>query len=498
MRMLELLFAHAPIGLQIYEASGRSVLVNRAFRQMFGAEPPPEYNIFRDETVERRGGMLAVRQAFAGYTGHFGPFWYDARELEHVRIATARRVAIDVVSLPLPDKDGKVSHIALLFNDVTAAMSATDSVQRSERRFRALVEHATEGTALVASNGTLLWRSPAVERILGHDPGSGVGGPAYRGVCREDMPALMEALGKVIGNPGATARTRYRLRHADGSWRWVDSAITNLVDDEAVGALVFNYRDISDYKRAEEEIQRLNVELERRVGERTAELQAAAADLESFTYSVSHDLRAPLRGISGFASLLLEEHAASLDEEGRRYVHAVSDRARKMNRLIDDLLAFARLGRHSLQKQVLDPLELAREAWKLATSELGPDEAHMAVGSMPTCNADPALLRQVLVNLLSNAIKYSRERRPGMIEIGATRRSDDVAYFVRDNGVGFAMEHAQKIFGVFQRLHGDDEYEGTGVGLAIVQRIIDRHGGRVWAESEPGAGATFYWTLPPE
>ncbi|HYB98588.1 MAG TPA: ATP-binding protein [Candidatus Limnocylindrales bacterium] len=498
LRLLELLFAHAPIGLQIYDASGKSLLVNRAFRDMFGAEPPPDYNVFRDENLERRGGMLAVRQAFAGHTGRFGPFWYDARQLEHVRVTYARRVAIDVVTLPLPDSHGNIPHIALLFTDVTAAITATDSVQRSERRFRALIEHATEGTALVGANGMLLYRSPAVARILGHDPESGIGEPAYGNVCREDLPALMQALGEVIGKHGATARARYRLRHADGSWRWVDSAITNLVDDEAVGALVFNYRDITEHKLAEEENRRLAVDLERRVAERTFELAAIARDLESFTYSVSHDLRAPLRSISGFTRLLLDEHAAALDDEGRQYLQAVNDRAVTMDRLIDDLLAFARLGRQSLNKQPVETLALAREALKIACAGLPESEVVITLGDLPPCTADPALLRQVFVNLLSNAVKYSRARRPAAIEVGAAARDGAVVYFIRDNGIGFEMEYAQKIFGVFQRLHGASEYEGTGVGLAIVRRIIERHGGKIWAESEPGAGATFYWKLPPE
>ena len=244
MHVLELLFAHAPIGLQIYSHTGRSVLVNRAFREMFGAEPPPEYNVFRDENVERRGGMLSIRQAFAGHTGRFGPFWYDPRELEHVRVVEGRRVAIDVVTLPLPDRAGKVTHIALLFTDVTAALAADAATHRNERRFRAMVESASEGTALVGANGMLLYRSPSADRLCGRNPGDGVGEPAYRNVCRDDLPALMAALQEVIGKPGASARARYRLVHADGSRRWVDSSVTNLIDDETVRALVFHYRDL--------------------------------------------------------------------------------------------------------------------------------------------------------------------------------------------------------------------------------------------------------------
>ena len=242
-------------------------------------------------------------------------------------------------------------------------------------------------------------------------------------------------------------------------------------------------------RRAEEEVLRVNADLEMRVLDRTAELQAAFRDMEAFSYSVSHDLRAPLRAIDGFAKALEEDSSARLDAGGREHLEKIRKNARRMGRLIDDLLAFARLSRRELTASRVDMSALARDA----AEETGATAA--VIGDLPAAKGDPHLLRQVFANLLSNAVKFTRGRTPPRIEIGGAREGDRVRYHVKDNGAGFDMAHAGKLFGVFQRLHSGDEFEGTGIGLAIVDRIIRRHGGRAWAESQPGQGATFYFTL---
>jgi PAS domain S-box-containing protein len=249
-------------------------------------------------------------------------------------------------------------------------------------------------------------------------------------------------------------------------------------------------------RKAEERIHQLNLELEQRVVDRTAQLEAANKELEAFSYSVSHDLRAPLRTVDGFSQALLEDFGPQLPEEGQRQVRTIREGAQRMGALIDDLLAFSRLGRQSLDQAVAVDMDSLVHA---ALEELAPERAGRALeiraAPLPPGQGDAALLRQVWVNLLSNALKYSRKRDPAVVEIGSLSNGGATEYFVRDNGTGFDMRYAQKLFGVFQRLHRAEEFEGTGVGLAIVQRIVQRHGGRVWADSAPGQGATFHFTL---
>ncbi|HSB90306.1 MAG TPA: ATP-binding protein [Anaerolineales bacterium] len=229
---------------------------------------------------------------------------------------------------------------------------------------------------------------------------------------------------------------------------------------------------------------------------RAAELEAANRELEAFSYSVSHDLRAPLRAVDGFSRILLEEHAASLDGEARRYLDLVRDNTQKMGHLIDDLLAFSRLGRQEFGRRTVQPANLARQALDQLNGERVAREVEIEIDEMPEALADPVLLRQLYVNLLSNALKFTRKRDPARIHVGSRTEDGKPVYFVQDNGVGFDMAYVGKLFGVFQRLHRAEDYEGTGVGLAIVQRIVHRHGGRVWAEGAVDRGATFSFTLP--
>jgi light-regulated signal transduction histidine kinase (bacteriophytochrome) len=255
-------------------------------------------------------------------------------------------------------------------------------------------------------------------------------------------------------------------------------------------------QDVSEVRRARETMQRINVELEERVQRRTRELEAANRELEAFSYSVSHDLRSPLRALEGYARILLEEHAPAFEPEAQEYVRDIRRNATKMGQLIDDLLAFSQLSRKSIEMRTVTPVSIIRHILNEFRAEQEARQIAVVVGDLPPCHADFALLKQVWINLLSNAFKYTRKRASPRIEIGSHEQTGELVYFVRDNGAGFDMTYADKLFGVFQRLHKAADFEGTGVGLAIVQRIVHRHGGRVWAEAVVNQGATFYFTLP--
>jgi light-regulated signal transduction histidine kinase (bacteriophytochrome) len=273
---------------------------------------------------------------------------------------------------------------------------------------------------------------------------------------------------------------------------WIEASGRPLKDETgAVRGGVVAFRDVTQAKAAEREIRKLNEELERRVVERTAALEASNRELEAFTYSVSHDLRAPLRHIAGFSGILLEDFKQKLEPEAQHHLQRIHQGTEKMGRLVDELLNLARVGRQALKLQNTELSDITQEAIRELAPETQGREIEWRVAALPSTACDPTLVKQIFQNLIANALKYSRPRQHAVIEIG----QQENALFVRDNGVGFNMKYADKLFGVFQRLHRAEEFEGTGVGLATVKRIVEKHGGRVWAESKPDAGATFYFTL---
>jgi two-component system sensor histidine kinase/response regulator len=247
------------------------------------------------------------------------------------------------------------------------------------------------------------------------------------------------------------------------------------------------------------EVRRLrmeNLELEQRVRERTTELEAMNKDLDAFSFSVSHELRAPLRAIDGFSKMLLEEYSPQMPTEAQRLLGLVVANTRRMTQLIEDLLDFSRLGRQPLSKRPVNVSAIVHEVLDELRQEQVGRHVEMRLGDLSDAVGDPSLLKQVFVNLLSNAFKFTQRKERALVEVGCTEQKEEKIYFVRDNGVGFDMRYAKRLFGVFQRFHSTEQFKGTGVGLSVVQRIIQRHGGRIWAQAEVDTGATFYFSLP--
>jgi len=285
---------------------------------------------------------------------------------------------------------------------------------------------------------------------------------------------------------------------AQGKQRWVNTNKWPVFDENkrtVVGIFGIS-RDITELKVAEDKIVELNRDLERKVSERTMQLEAANKELESFSYSVSHDLRTPLRAIDGFSHILLDDYADKLDDEGKRLLKVVRDNTSRMGQLIDDILKFSRTGRVELTSSGIDMEHMAHAVIEELQTAVTGSKLQVEIEPIPPARGDNAMMRQVFANLLSNAIKFSSTREKPRIQVGATVNDDETVYYVRDNGVGFDMQYADKLFGVFQRLHSVNEFEGTGIGLAIVKRIVTRHGGRVWADGKVNEGATIYFALP--
>ena len=296
---------------------------------------------------------------------------------------------------------------------------------------------------------------------------------------------------------GKVVKAQYRIIHKDGSIHWVEHHIIPTMDDNNELLRVDGItRDITEKIQAEAEIFSLNASLERKVLERTEQLEAAVKELEAFSYSVSHDLRAPLRVINGFGKLLMRKYDGKLDKDAVETLQAIVGNAKRMGQLIDDLLDFSRLGKTPIVKNEVDMVEMVKNVLTETLSVEPVNTTEINLKELTPALCDPSLIKQVWVNLVSNAVKYSRKRDKPEIEIGTIGENGHTTYYIRDNGAGFDMEHSDKLFGVFQRLHKMDEYEGTGVGLALAKRIINKHGGKIWAEAKVDQGATFYFTLP--
>ena len=553
-------------------------------------------------------------------------------------------VYVEANTIALTDEQGKMTGFISVNRDITARKQAEAAVAAGQRRLQALIEHAPDGIALLGLNGKLQQVTPSTQQILGYTLEEAVDQDPALLTHPDDLPPLLGILNDLIQNPGQVITTQYRFRHKDGSWRWLESTISNLITEPSVQAIVFNYRDITAHKQAEEEVLRLNEELEQRVMERThqlevanreldnsrkeiqaildsmstlnakvaldgtllfvnkiavqasglsgdtlmktnfldgqwwaydpevqqrvkaafakacsgltinydekifafgqmltinfsltpmlgedgqveyilaegrditrrihaeeeirrlnqdlerraAELEIVNKELESFSYSVSHDLRAPLRSINGFSHALLEDYNEQLPEESQEYLKRIQAAAQRMGELVDSLLSLARVTRTPVEFRSVNLSALAEKILAELQSQQPDRQVTFSVSKDLIVNGDRQLLQIALENLIGNAWKFTSKREDPYIEVDAQNEVGEQIYFVRDNGAGFDMMYKDKLFGTFERLHAAKEYPGTGIGLATVQRIIHRHGGRIWAQSEVDQGTTFYFTI---
>lgn len=372
--------------------------------------------------------------------------------------------------------------------------------EAERQKFVSLVENSSEFIGMCDLDGKPFFINPAGQELVGLDSlEQALKTPVTDFFFPEDQAFIRDSFLPRVRQEGRLEK-EIRFRHfrtGEALWMIYNVFVVRDAQDKPVAFATVS-RNITERKLAEEKIRQLNAELEHRVAERTAELELANKELESFSYSVSHDLRTPLRAIDGFSQAVLEDFGPQLPDECRRYLLTIREGAQRMGLLIDDLLSFSRLSRLPLNRMEVPTDNLVRTVLDDLISQENERKIDLRIGNLPPCSGDPALLKQVWINLVSNALKYTRRREVAVLEIGSKPSSLGTIYFIRDNGTGFDMRYAGKLFGVFQRLHRAEEYEGTGVGLALVQRIIHRHGGRVWVEAEVDHGATFFFTLEPD
>jgi PAS domain S-box-containing protein len=390
------------------------------------------------------------------------------------------------------NEKGEVAGVFAVARDVTERKLAEEEMRSTLIYARSLIEASLDPLVTISAEGKVTDVNEATVEATGV-PRRLLVGSDFSDYFTE--PDKARAGYQEVFAKGFVTDYPLALRHVSGKVTDVlyNASVYRSEKGEVAGVFAAA-RDITERKRAEEELRNYHEHLEELVRERTAQLETANKDLEGFAYSVSHDLRVPLRAVDGYSNLLLKHYPDKLDDEGKRYLNVVRDNTRKMAQLIDDILAFSRMGRLGMTMLEVDMDALVRTMF----DELKPADRDVVaeIRRLPSCHGDQAMLRQVWVNLLGNAFKFTRGKAPAVIEVGARTEGAECIYYVKDNGAGFDMQYSEKLFGVFQRLHGVQEFEGTGIGLAIVKRIISRHGGRVWAEGKVGEGATFYFALP--
>ncbi|MCJ7801434.1 MAG: PAS domain S-box protein, partial [Candidatus Marinimicrobia bacterium] len=391
------------------------------------------------------------------------------------------------------DVSGKITHYEGIVNDITERKQAEENLKSISE----IVEQSTEGMALADLEGNLLFVNKAWVEMHGYKYSKDCLGKNLKIFhSREQFKNDVIPFNKEVKKYGTYSGEVGHITKEGKSFPTLMT--TTLLKDEKGNpyAIAGIAQDITERKETEKELRKYRYHLEELVKERTTKLEEANKELEAFSYSISHDLRAPLRAIDGFTRILVEDYASKLDNEGKRIGSVIQDNATKMGKLIDDLLAFSRMGRTAMSFSNIDMKNMVNAIYHEATSAEERKRIKFTVGDLPAINGDTSMMRQVWMNLISNAVKFSSNRKQAIIDVSSKEEKDKITYSVKDNGTGFNMKYVDKLFRVFNRLHSEKDFEGTGVGLALVQGIVNRHGGNIWAEGEMDNGATLFFSLP--
>jgi PAS domain S-box-containing protein len=486
------LFEHNPVPMLIYELARLNILaVNDAFIAHYGYSKD-EASALHLTDLYPESEKKAIADLSRTLHGHaYAGEW-------HHRKKDGTQITIEARSHGF-SYEGRDARIAVI-NDLTDRKQAEEALRQSEQRYKQLLESITDYTYSVEiHNGRPIKtvHGSGCEKVTGYTPADYSEIPKLwlQMVHPEDRNTIEHYADPLCEGKEIPA-IEHRIIHKNGSVIWVRNTYVLKHNSGMVIGYDGLISDITERKLAEEEIRRLNTELEDRVVKRTAQLEAANKELEAFSYSVSHDLRAPLRHASGYVDLLVKRCTPDLSEKGRHYLDCIADSVHQMGMLIDDLLQFSRTGRAEMRRSISSMDGILDDVIESLRYDNPARTIEWIVATLPPVYCDTAMMKLVWMNLLSNAVKFTRTREKAVIEIGVKENDKEYVFFVRDNGVGFDMRYAQKLFGVFQRMHSMEEFEGTGIGLANVQRIIIRHDGRTWAEAELDKGATLYFTIP--
>jgi len=486
-------FEQAESGIALCDAvTGKIDAINGAYSRRLGYTPEeligqPMTSLYPPEELDLRATALETAESNGGHA------LFESRQIR--KNGSWFPVLVDITVVR--DETGKViSHVKIV-HDLTESKRAEAALREREHTVRALMDSAAQAILAVNREGRIVFANPMAEEMFGYGADELPGQPLYillpkevRGLHASHQAGYFsEPRVRRMGQGMDLAGTR-----RDGTTFPVEVSLSFTETQEGPMAIAF-VNDITIRKEAEREIQRLNASLEQRVKERTAQLEASNSELESFSYSVSHDLRAPLRGIDGWSLALLEDYGGQFDERARKYLDRVRGETQRMGRLIDDLLNLSRVTRAEMQQTSVDLSALAGRIASRVREERPGRSIDFAIEPGLVGRGDPRLLEIALTNLLDNAAKFTAPRQEAHIKFGATEREGKPAFYVHDNGVGFETKHAGALFGAFQRLHKASEFPGTGIGLATVRRVMHRHGGEVWAEAELDKGATFVFTL---
>jgi len=497
LRRSSILLDSLPLAVRHADKAERITYANRAYRALRDSKAPePVGRTLREVLDEQRYASMApnIRRALAG------------EEIEVTREFVREDGSTGARSTRyLPDRDaaGEVIGFFALVEDISERKRAEAARRESEERLRLVVESLAEGIVVQDAQGRIVSANEAAQRILGLSADELIGrtsiDPRWHAIHEDgsDCPGELHPATQTLrtGEPQTGVIMGVHKPDSALTWLSINSRLLPDLGASRTRGVVTSFTDVTGHKNAEAALQRLNAELEQRVVERTQALEQANREMQSFSYSISHDLRAPLRAINGFSKIVLAENAGKFDPETVDHLGRIAAGAERMGRLIDDLLNLSQVSRTELRRQAVNLSQLAGEVAKNLAQVHPERQVEVLIAPDMMVDADQGLIQIALENLIGNAWKFTSRTDGAKIDVGQYVRDGEMVCFVRDNGAGFDMRYADKLFGAFQRLHTQREFEGTGIGLSIVQRIVIKHGGRIWAEAKPGAGATFHFTL---